>query len=997
MSNLHKYTAVTTAVRTRVDRDNRSGGTRSFQRRDANISKIFDYLNRAKEHRKAGQVDLAISDYTSAIDLDPDNPKAAPSYLERARLLKEKGLIDEALADCTKAIDLNPNNPRAIPTYLERARLRKDKGLIDEAIADCDQAIKLNPEDPRNSRAYTERAGLHIKYCDFNRALDDYNKAIGLAPEDPRNSGAYTQRAYLYAEYGYFDKALEDAINAERIVSVQEDRFYRLNGLIKTTLVKAHIYTEYKTAPDFIGQATEHYERALSYIERLLELAKNSPSEYDECKIYQSAAHVYNKKGNFHQGNYQFEDALICYQRAEKFGASGGNDNVGIYMNMGHLFRKWGQDNNAYENALKFYKKAANNNQNISSHINLGNLHRQYGFFGLALEEYNKAIDSVPENSIKTGGAYNGRAFLYREMGKFEEAEQDYKKAIEVNNHGKKHVAFSSFVHLGNLYKGVDASDGFDKAIAEYNKAINLVGEKHPKAAAAYVSLGAAYREKAATYRMENNDTEAKRYFEMAEKAIGQAITLNPLGSEAYASIGLLYLDISDNLQKDFAKIKKYFDEAKRLNPRHPDLYVHIGELFCRVKRFDEAASEFNEAINLVKFHGKKTFQWIYLEICLKFIEAEQFDLAEKYLEPAFPEVAILKRPVSTEDTLDVQRKKEWSEYIKLATENFESKQREKQTRDRLIQSFAHTLASSLVQQKKAIEGCIRMNDYSSLPRLLSELDRVEKNLHLLSISARDVKKLKAEFIESVSDNGVTLKNIFLRSLLSVVDTILTDKEYYEFVYKRFLRHIATKHQEQFSRLKTIEKDRLLDVWKKAQYYDDEHQRLRIENMTFEMLESEPATRQSVFDKWLKEHISRQYEEITKKQNLDLECLISWISGIFFRINYIDDGSSICFSSASNTGALYFFWFFNELILNTFKYTEAGTDVSVKVSDEFSYEIVWENKPTVQLVKAPGSRAGLDVLKIMARNLDGDLYHVERTGLFTVNISIPMEKRGRIS
>jgi tetratricopeptide (TPR) repeat protein len=57
-------------------------------------------------YKDKGDIDLAIKDYSKAIELKPDY---AVAYNNRGNAYKNKGDIDLAIADYRKALQINPN------------------------------------------------------------------------------------------------------------------------------------------------------------------------------------------------------------------------------------------------------------------------------------------------------------------------------------------------------------------------------------------------------------------------------------------------------------------------------------------------------------------------------------------------------------------------------------------------------------------------------------------------------------------------------------------------------------------------------------------------------------------------------------------------------------------------------------------------------------------------------------------------------------------------
>jgi tetratricopeptide (TPR) repeat protein len=90
----------------------------------------------------------ALADYSSAVELDPDN---ALFFYNRASTFIEQGNDVEAMADINKAIRLDPTNCMYCHQRGQVYLLRRD---YDQLVSDCTHAIKL---DPHHAPAYRER------------------------------------------------------------------------------------------------------------------------------------------------------------------------------------------------------------------------------------------------------------------------------------------------------------------------------------------------------------------------------------------------------------------------------------------------------------------------------------------------------------------------------------------------------------------------------------------------------------------------------------------------------------------------------------------------------------------------------------------------------------------------------------------------------------------------------------------------------------------------
>jgi len=66
-------------------------------------------------------------------------------------------------------------------------------------------------------------------------------------------------------------------------------------------------------------------------------------------------------------------------------------------------------------------------------HTNLGNIYLKQGDLEKAIEEYTKAIESVPEGDPRAAPAFSNRAYAYALLGRFDEAIRDATRAIALD------------------------------------------------------------------------------------------------------------------------------------------------------------------------------------------------------------------------------------------------------------------------------------------------------------------------------------------------------------------------------------------------------------------------------------------------------------------------------------------------------------------------------------------------------------------------------------
>jgi tetratricopeptide (TPR) repeat protein len=185
------------------------------------------FLDRGIGFAMRGEYEMAIADFTEALNLDPDMQAA---WMLRGRALyasvsdvyavdenfggvgtittfndvvsdEKMAVYDRAIADFTQAIRLNPDYAKA---YLERGNAYDGKGDYDRAIADYTQAIRLDPDD---AEAYNDRGIAYRNKGDYDRAIADFTQAIRL---DPDYALAYNNQGLAYYNKGDYDRAIAD-------------------------------------------------------------------------------------------------------------------------------------------------------------------------------------------------------------------------------------------------------------------------------------------------------------------------------------------------------------------------------------------------------------------------------------------------------------------------------------------------------------------------------------------------------------------------------------------------------------------------------------------------------------------------------------------------------------------------------------------------------------------------------------------------------------------
>ncbi|QWR76146.1 tetratricopeptide repeat protein [Candidatus Magnetomonas plexicatena] len=315
---------------------------------DTGPKTAIDYVKRGNAFKK-GDINMAIADYTKAIETDP---KSGIAYYTRATAYEEIGDYKRAVADYSKAIGINPKNPlgyykrcnlyekigdydnttkgytkllemdpKDVLAYYKRGALYDTMGKYDNAVTDYTKAIEISPRypqayilrgtaymkngdydkafadfnkvielDPKHPDVYTVRAELYSKKGDYDRAFPDYNKAVSGYVElhdTPKLIKLYSTRGFLYEQKGYYDKAIADYSNAIDINQQDAEMYYK----------RANLYL--KTGED---------ANALADLNSVIDI---SPMTYVSAYIY--LGDLYKKKGNL-------DKAIANYIEAARLG-----------------------------------------------------------------------------------------------------------------------------------------------------------------------------------------------------------------------------------------------------------------------------------------------------------------------------------------------------------------------------------------------------------------------------------------------------------------------------------------------------------------------------------------------------------------------------------------------------------------------------------------------------------------------------------------------------
>jgi tetratricopeptide (TPR) repeat protein len=311
------------------------------------------YTNRGNAQRGTffgpSREDLAIADYTKAIEIDP---KHAEAYYRRGNVfavMDPLGVIgrnrERSVSEYDKAIEIEPAHRWA---YGRRGYANELSGNHDRAIADYTKHIEMNPKDAL--RGYWGRGRTYHRVNDYDRAIADYSKVIELDPpatdlpegilQIVPNYNGYRARADAYFDKKDYDRAIADYTKLvesfhERTQEHQRASMWRLRAR---------------------AERGDH-EYAIAEYTKMIASGTWLPIAYSE------RARIYFKTGKTAQARADAEKALEIAQRWVKQNPEGAH----FFDIRGHVYETLGRRDEAiadYRKALKLNPFQAEWSQN---------------------------------------------------------------------------------------------------------------------------------------------------------------------------------------------------------------------------------------------------------------------------------------------------------------------------------------------------------------------------------------------------------------------------------------------------------------------------------------------------------------------------------------------------------------------------------------------------------------------------------------------------------
>jgi Tfp pilus assembly protein PilF len=199
----------------------------------------------------------------------------------------------------------------------------------------------------------------------------------------------------------------------------------------------------------------------------------------------------------------------------------------------------------------------------------------------------------------KDDSTYVTLGWFYTNQGKLMDAEQSFKKAIELNLKNK-----DAYEGLGWLYRG-------QWRLLEVEQSFKKAEELNSNNGDIYNVLGQIYKE-------QGKITEAEQLFK-------KAIELNSTGGQAYIGLGQIYKE-----QGKITEAEQVFKKAIEFNPNNTDIYNAFGNFCIEQGKITEAEQVFKKAIELTPDNDR-----LYGSLATIYCEIGNNELSEVYAKKA--------------------------------------------------------------------------------------------------------------------------------------------------------------------------------------------------------------------------------------------------------------------------------------------------------------------------------------------------------------------------
>ena len=492
----------------------------------------------------------------------------AHMYEEQVAVYGRSELANKAIDEYRLAIDADPSSEYLTSALAE---LYARTGRIRDAVMEAQDILK---RDPNNLEAHKLLGRIYL------RSLGD--------TQGSSNSSSNSVLKLAIEQYEQIIKIEPDNVDDHLLLG----RLYRLDNELQKA--EGEFKTAVKLQPD-----SEEAVTTLAYLyneegdaTRAVQVLSAVPDASRSAKLYSALGYTYEQQK-------QYKEAIDAYRHAIELD----RDNLDAIRGLAQNLLNDGQT----DAALEQYKVIADANpEDAQTYLKMAEIYRRNGKFDLALENLKKA-ESMVQDSIEV--PYNIAA-VYQAQGRYDEAAKVLQDLLDKTekkdgtySQGEKNNRAVFLERLGTVYRD---EQSYTQAVDTFRKMLALGDENAVR----------GYQQMIDTYRESKQWQQATAVAKEAHQKVPNDKGLRMV----YAS------QLADSGQSDQA-----IEDVKSLLKGGPDdreVYITLGQMYTRLKRFDDAQAALQKAEELsTKADDKEYVDFLRGS---SYERQKKFDLAEQ-------------------------------------------------------------------------------------------------------------------------------------------------------------------------------------------------------------------------------------------------------------------------------------------------------------------------------------------------------------------------------
>eukprot|EP00002_Diphylleia_rotans_P011965 TRINITY_DN2349_c0_g3_i6.p1 TRINITY_DN2349_c0_g3~~TRINITY_DN2349_c0_g3_i6.p1 ORF type:complete len:470 (-),score=110.76 TRINITY_DN2349_c0_g3_i6:103-1512(-) len=370
------------------------------------------------EHLENGEYELALTEFTKAIFLQPQN---AIYYMNRGDAYASLCDFHSAELNYRKAMQLDQTNQDVQDRLYDLLNLRAQVNIAHYGDAPraydlLEEALELSDStfDAENVECLHRKAVCFVMLDHNQEALEILNRILHSSTAE---SDLMLFRSRLYRHMGKLKEAFDDAHKVSRLSPQDEETA----GLLGDIARASDGFRKQADALLISGKV----EDALRKIDQAMEVDPGDP------KLRLKKAVLLRQQGNFSEALKELARSI------SEAGGEFPKANIQVALTFNDIAVKMCKESN-FEQAITFLNKAIKIHENVMEyHLNRGDCYLKTGNRSLAMADYHKALELDPGAHhivARLSIIHHDAGIEVFRNGKFSQAEYEFNKAISYHD-----------------------------------------------------------------------------------------------------------------------------------------------------------------------------------------------------------------------------------------------------------------------------------------------------------------------------------------------------------------------------------------------------------------------------------------------------------------------------------------------------------------------------------------------------------------------------------